>query len=169
VVRERVPGDYEAFFTACLPRLLTLVRRLTASQADAEDIAVEALARAFADWEHLRTQGYRDAWVLRVAANIVIDRARRGSLRAPAAAVVVDPAEAATVRVTLLVALRRLPPRQREAVVLRYLVGLDSDEVAQAMGVEPATVRTHAHRGLLALRQGLGADLQQEGRALHAL
>jgi len=58
----------------------------------------------------------------------------------------------------VLVALRRLPARQREAVILRYCLGLPEDEVAQSMNVSRGTVKSAAHRGLAALARILKED-----------
>src|SRR5690606_11747625 len=46
---------------------------------------------------------------------------------------------------TVLAALRRLPDRQREVLVLRYYLELSEAEIAAALGVSPGSVKTHAH------------------------
>jgi RNA polymerase sigma factor (sigma-70 family) len=51
----------------------------------------------------------------------------------------------------VIAALRRLPARQREAVVLRHCLALPEGEVAQAMNVSRGTVKSATHRGLAAL------------------
>jgi len=51
----------------------------------------------------------------------------------------------------VIAALDALPPRRREAVVLRYYLGLSEKEAASAMGCAPGSVRSHAARGLAAL------------------
>jgi len=58
----------------------------------------------------------------------------------------------------VLRALRRLPRRQREALVLRYYLELDDEEVARAMGIRPGTVRSTMVRALAALANGLGEE-----------
>jgi RNA polymerase sigma-70 factor (sigma-E family) len=55
-------------------------------------------------------------------------------------------------------ALRRLPERQREAVVLRYYLDLPEAEIAAAMGVSAGSVKSHLHRGLASLATHLGED-----------
>ncbi|QXJ26477.1 SigE family RNA polymerase sigma factor [Actinomadura graeca] len=58
----------------------------------------------------------------------------------------------------VMAALRRLPRRQREALVLRYYLDLSDDEVAGAMGVRPGTVRSTMVRALAALTRELGEE-----------
>jgi len=63
----------------------------------------------------------------------------------------------------MVAALRRLPERQREALVLRYYLDLPEAEIADAMRVSPGSVKTHLHRGLAALAHQLG-DHGEEDR-----
>lgn len=68
--------------------------------------------------------------------------AEAGALRAVAGHAVVD-------------ALRTLPPRQREALVLRYYADLSEAEIAEAMNISRGAVKSHASRGMTALRARL--------------
>jgi RNA polymerase sigma factor (sigma-70 family) len=52
-------------------------------------------------------------------------------------------------------ALRDLPGRQREAIVLRYYAGLSEAEIAGAMGISRGAVKSHTARGMAALRAEL--------------
>lgn len=112
-------------------------------------MARETLARAWVRWSAVG--GYGDAWVARVAANLAVDvhrrrrRAVHSALPAPEATVRDD-------RVDLVSALGRLPRRQRQAVVLRYLADLDEASVASATGCSAGTVKQHLHRAVTALR-----------------
>jgi RNA polymerase sigma factor (sigma-70 family) len=67
-----------------------------------------------------------------------------------------DPADAAVTRLALAQALRRLPRRQRDVVVLRYLADLSEADVAESLGVSAGSVKQHAHRAVNALRRALG-------------
>jgi RNA polymerase sigma factor (sigma-70 family) len=60
------------------------------------------------------------------------------------------------VRITVAQALRGLPRRQRDVVVLRHLVGLSEAEVAGTLGQSQNSVKTHGARGMAKLRQRLG-------------
>jgi RNA polymerase sigma-70 factor (sigma-E family) len=64
-------------------------------------------------------------------------------------------------RSAVVAALRKLPDRQREAIVLRYYADLSEAEVAAAMGISRGAVKSHTARAMASLR----ADLEQQDRA----
>jgi RNA polymerase sigma-70 factor (sigma-E family) len=67
-------------------------------------------------------------------------------------------------RSVVVAALRKLPGRQREAIVLRYYADLSEAEIAAAMGISRGAVKSHTARGTAALR----AELKQQDRAVEA-
>jgi RNA polymerase sigma factor (sigma-70 family) len=145
-------------------RARTLALRILGDVGEAEDAAAEAMARCLRQWRQVGDLPYRDAWVLRVTANVAIDVARRRR-RSPVAYTEEVPdtvgaldIENALLRSALLSALCRLPRRQREAIVLVHLVGLPSTEVAACMRVSPSSVATHMRRGLANLREQLSEN-----------
>jgi RNA polymerase sigma factor (sigma-70 family) len=71
----------------------------------------------------------------------------------------------ATDRIMLVNAVRALSSRQRQAVVLRYVVGLSEADTAQTMGLSPGMVKTHVQRGLAALRLWFGNVGEETRRA----
>ena len=156
----REDGSFEAAFDDLFPRAVRLANRMLGDRAAAEDVAAEALARAYARWSKVGGLPYRDGWVLKVATNLSIDRLRR---RAPEVwpQVEGDFEDGVELRIALNAALLSLAPRQREAVALRYLGGLSDQEVAQALGISLGSVKTHIHRGLKGLRSRLGAGLEE--------
>lgn len=122
-------------------------------RAEAEDIAQEALARAFTRWD--RIADYAGPWVVRVAGNLALDRVRRRRRTIPPGRAEVPGPDG--LRVDLQAALLRLPKRQRECVVLRHLADLPEADVARVLGCSVGTVKTHTSRGLSALRGAMGA------------
>jgi hypothetical protein len=60
---------------------------------------------------------------------------------------------------------RRLPPRQREALILRYFADLDVPEIVRSMGVSPGTVKSTLSRGIAALGPMLGGGRRPVVRA----
>jgi RNA polymerase sigma factor (sigma-70 family) len=145
--------EFEEFCTEMLPRLVGIGKRITGSQLDGEDIAIETLTRAYLRWNRLRRSEWRAGWVLRVASNQAIDLVRRGRLTIPTDPVgTADAMQSVEDRVVLVSVLSRLPRRQREAVTLTYLCDLSQIQVAHAMRVSEGTVKTHLHRGVQSLR-----------------
>jgi RNA polymerase sigma factor (sigma-70 family) len=161
MVTSRAPDSFEAAYSSLFVRAAKVAYRLLGDGAAAEDVAAEALARAYVNWSRIEGLANRDGWVLRVASNLAIDASRRRVPRS-APAEPLDATEATTLRLALVAALNSLPRRQRQAVILRYLTGLGSDEVAAVLGVSAGTASTHLRRGLEGLRLRLGHDFREE-------
>jgi RNA polymerase sigma-70 factor (sigma-E family) len=128
--------------------------RLLGSRSEAEEVAQEALARAFVRWGTVA--GHDEPWVARVAVNLAIGRWRRRRATVPFedryAAPSTDSDAHVLERLGLIDALGRLPRRQREVVTLRYLADLPEREVATAMKTSVGSVKRHTHRAIARLR-----------------
>ena len=153
-------GEVGVRFEEAFPELYRLAYRVSfrvlGDRGDAEDVAQEALARAHLRWGRLH--GRPEGWVVTVATNLSIDRYRRRRFVPPVATdslALVDGYLGE--RIDLGRSLRRLPRRQREVVVLRYLADWSEIDVADTLGCSPGAVKSHASRGLHALRHHLGA------------
>lgn len=128
--------------------------RVLGDKGDAEDVAQETLARTHLRWPKLADRP--EGWVVTVATNLAIDRQRRRRRAPPGAGEgfgTVDTHSAE--RLDLSRALGRLPRRQRQVVVLRYLADWSELDVAGELGCSPGAVKSHASRGLAALRRHL--------------
>jgi len=133
--------------------------RILASREDAEDVAIEALARASARWERLGPEP--DPWVTRVAVNLALDLWRRRGRaarhdRSERHAAPPPPGPPDAARVDLVRAMERLPRRQRQTVALRYLGDLTEEQTAEALGVSVGSVKQHTARAMARLRRDLG-------------
>lgn len=161
--------EFESFARDMAPKVLRLARNL-AGPDDAEDIAAEALARAYTRWGRVGPLPYRDGWVLRTAGNLAVDRARRQGREIPATldgdrvslAGAPDVEQRSVDRTDLLAALRQLSRRQRQAVVLHHMGGLSLDEIATIQQVSTETVKKHLARGLVGLRRQFGSATQED-------
>ena len=146
------PTDLEALFRTEGDGVYRTLYAFTGGRADvAEEATAEAFARAVESQQELRDPL---AWIYRVAFRVAIDELRRDRRRGTLTDVPTAPPDLAG----LMDALRRLSPNQRAAIVLRYVLDLDVDEVAKRMGVARPTVRVHLHRGRARLRELLGTE-----------
>lgn len=148
--------NFEQFFEDQQAPLLRLCWSVTLDREAARDAAQETMARAWERWGEL-SSGNPAAWCRTVALNLCRSRWRR--LRTEkdwmerAGGHDVDFAAA---DLDLVAALRRLPARQREAVVLHHLLDLEVGDCASAMGVSESSVKAHLQRGRRRLGQLLG-------------
>ncbi len=131
----------------------------------AEDVVQEAFCGLYRAWDRLpshdKVVGYLKVSVLN-GCRSMMRRSRRGP--APIEVVPAASAEADALvgedRRAAVAALRRLPPRQREALVLRFFADLPVSEIAEAMRVSPGTVKSTIARGLAALARILREEEQ---------
>jgi RNA polymerase sigma factor (sigma-70 family) len=159
-------GEWAELADEVASRLAQIVWRLAPSGSDVEDLVSEALARTFASWERVPADA-RAAWATRVAVNLAYEQGRRAQRRhrhpqTGAVRVEIPFDETVVSRDELRAALAQLSQRQSEVVLLRYVADLPIEEVARVTGLSPGTVRTHADRGIGALRRLLGIDRSGE-------
>jgi RNA polymerase sigma-70 factor (sigma-E family) len=153
---------FRAAFDRSFPLAERVAYRITGDAGMAQDLAAEALTRLFVRWPRFVRQDHVDAWVTRVATNLAIGVVRK---RRPQPRTDDRPSsdeDQAVLRVALAQALARLPRRQREVVVLRYLSDLSEADVATALGVSAGSVKSHLHRGLASLRSLLHVTDDEE-------
>jgi RNA polymerase sigma-70 factor (sigma-E family) len=123
------------------------------SHADAQDLVQEALVGVYRRW-HLIDDPEPYARTAIVRLNISTwRRLRREVLTTNRLDTVVPDLDAAGVDGGLLAAVLALPPRQRAAVVMRYWYDLSDEQIAEAQGCAPVTVRTNIHRALARMRR----------------
>lgn len=150
-------AEFAEFFAASWEPCLRAVAASTGNMALAEDQIAEAFARAWASWPKVRSHPAPRAWVVRTALNAGASWWHRRSKETSLAS---DDIAAADIYGTgldaaVLTALRRLPARQREVVVLRVFLDLDIDTTARQLGIAPGTVRAHLSRAMAGLRSEL--------------
>jgi RNA polymerase sigma-70 factor (sigma-E family) len=124
----------------------------------AEDLVAEAFTRAWMSWPKVRRHPAPRAWIVRTALNVRISwwRRRRREVALDDALDVEDnTAGGRGLDPALLTALRHLPQRQREVIVFRVFLDLDTSATAKALGIAPGTVTAHLSRAVAALRTHL--------------
>lgn len=135
--RREYPAVYRACFAFCGDPEVAL------------DCTQEAFGRAYARWRRLSKHRWAGGWVMTTALNLV-RRSLRRRRDTPEATLSEQPN--ADLRMDVVVALRFLPLRQRQAVVLHYLADLPVTAVAELMNASEGSVKTHLSRA----RQRLG-------------
>jgi RNA polymerase sigma-70 factor (sigma-E family) len=144
-------------------RLVQMARWFVDDTTAAEDLVQEAFIRLTRHGHRIRDEERAAAYLRSIVINLARDHNRRGLVslrhRPPAE---IDPRSVED-HVTrnedvseVVVALRGLPRRQRDCVVLRYYLDLSVDEIAETLGVSRNSVKTHLTRGLKNLSDDLG-------------
>lgn len=161
----KLDPSFDEFVAGGSARLLRSAYLLTGDRDVSEDLLQVALVRTARRWEVARDSPH--AYAHRVLVNLLHDRRRHLSRRISEQPLgpleerlgaVADSTEGLIDRVAMIGALRRLPVRQREVVVLRFFADLSVSETAAAIGSSEGTVKTHTSRALLALRAALVED-----------
>jgi RNA polymerase sigma-70 factor (sigma-E family) len=160
--RMELDPSFDEFVASGSARLLRSAYLLTGDRNHSEDLLQVTLVRTARRWDAARDSPH--AYAHRVLVNLLHDRRRNLSRRASEQPLdelserpdaLVDGADALVDRIALASAVRRLPPRQREVVVLRFFAALSVAETAAAIGASEGTVKTHTSRALKSLRGAL--------------
>ncbi|GAA1682439.1 RNA polymerase sigma factor [Kribbella sp. NPDC056951] len=143
-------------------RLTQLARWFVDDRTAAEDLVQEAFLRLARNQHRINDQDRAAAYLRSIVINLARDHNRRGlvSLRhRPPAEVDERSAEDLAAedesRREVIEALRDLPRRQRDCVVLRYYLELSIDAISKTLGLSPNSVKTHLRRGLHSLKTHL--------------
>lgn len=150
-------------YTSHYRELVRLAAFLTGDRDNAEEVVQDAYVSVHGSWRRLRELDRAEAYLRTAVVNASRSRLRRRQVAqrhrpeplrdvASAEAFAVEHAQ----RETVLAALRELPRRQREAVVLRYYGDLSEAQTAAAMGCSTGAVKSHTSRAMAALRPLLG-------------
>jgi RNA polymerase sigma-70 factor (sigma-E family) len=159
-----MPGDdgveesFTAFVRASGERHLRVAVLLTGDWHAAEDLVQASLVKLYRAWPGVdQADGDPDAYLRRIMINTQRSWWRARWRREAPVAVLPDSsgggddADQRALAVSIRQALRRLSPRQRAVLVLRYYEDLPEAEIASLLGCSAGTVKAHAHRGLGAL------------------
>ena len=172
-LRAAARGDRQAFEEVVLLRRETVVRiarRIVGDPEDARDVAQAVFLKLWKVLRRFDVERRFDTWLYRITVNAAIDHLRERGPRGMIQPLPDDPsaiaAPAAAGREADLAELRRaflrlaagLAPKQRAVFVLREIEGLDTPEIARALGVAESTVRNHLLQARQILRRGLIRD-----------
>lgn len=146
--------------------LVRLARFFFDDRDAAEDLVQEAFIRLARAAGRIKDRDRAPAYLRSIVLNLARDHNRRGlvSLRHRPASEQQGPSleEVVAVRADqrrVIEALRDLPHRQRDCLVLRYYLELGVSDIASTLGISPNSVKTHLQRGLRALAVELGEPI----------
>jgi RNA polymerase sigma-70 factor, ECF subfamily len=158
--------DFDGFFRSEYRRVVALASVLCGRTGVAEELAQDAFVSAYRHWDRISRYDDPGAWVRRVVVNLATSALRRRSreVRALARLARRRPPEPAALGVDddFWQAVRDLSRRQAQCVALRYLEDRTDDEIAEVLGIAPATVRVHLHAARSALAARLAETLDEE-------
>lgn len=159
---KHVTTDFEEFVMACSPRLLRIAWMLTGDTHLAEDLLQTVLAKIWPKWRRIAEEN-PEAYARAALVNTYASwwqRRWRGEIphhELPTRAEARDPFLSVDLELSLSTLLRKLPPRQRAVVVLRYFGDLTVEETARVLGRPTGTVKNQTAKALGTLRMELAA------------
>lgn len=149
-------------------RLVLSLTAYVGDRAVAEELAQEALARAWERWDDVSAYESPEAWLFRTARNLATSvlrrrmierRAQRLRIASEADAVEGDDVGSAVAdSVAVRTAVAALPERQRAVISARYLLGLSVRESAAALGCSEGTIKSNTSDALANLRAAIGSS-----------
>jgi RNA polymerase sigma-70 factor (ECF subfamily) len=150
--------EFDAFFRRVSASLVGQAYALGGDLPVAQDLAQEALTRAWSRWGRVRALDDPDAWARHVLHNLAIGDWRRRQSRYRRVTPERDAPAPDLEAVALAAALSALPERQRRAIVLHDAAGVPVRAVAAELGVPEGTVRSWLSRGRALLAEQLHVD-----------
>lgn len=165
--REELPRDPDAalrvLYATHWGSMVRLASLLLGSTSAAEEVVQEAFVSTYRRWSHLQDPQAAGGYLRTCVVNGCRSWHRHQQVevrhRQPGPPEPAGPAEVAAQRTDdahVMTALRTLSPRQQEVLVLRYYADASEADIAELCGISRGAVKSHAHRGLAALRTALG-------------
>jgi RNA polymerase sigma-70 factor (sigma-E family) len=151
--------EYDDVYAALWPRLVRTAYAVSGDRGVAEDAVQTAFAKAYRSWRRISRLAAPEAYLRRMVVNEVLSDRRRARRRHEVSSA--EPPERmaadadARVHDDMWHALATLPPRQRAVLVLRYYEDLSEQQIADALGCRPGTVKSQASAALASLRSRL--------------
>ncbi|SFP76804.1 RNA polymerase sigma-70 factor, sigma-E family [Amycolatopsis arida] len=159
---QRDEQEFAEYFAARRDAVRRTAFMLCGDWHRADDLAQTAFVALHRRWRRIRDRAALDAYVRTTLVRAAIDESRRPWRRERQTDEIPEPApdgarldDLVATRHDLLAGLRKVPPRQRAVLVLRYFEGLDVAGVAEALGCSEGNVKSQTARGLANLREVL--------------
>jgi RNA polymerase sigma-70 factor (sigma-E family) len=153
--RRRADDEYTEYVRSRMVQWRRTAYLMCGDWDRGDDILQRVLTELYRSWARARQADHLDALVRTMLVRRLIDerrlrwaRVRLGTALPDVSRAFADPTD----RITLVGALRQVPPRQRAVLVLRYFQDLSVEETARAMGCSAGTVKSQTAKGLATLR-----------------
>jgi RNA polymerase sigma-70 factor (sigma-E family) len=149
-------------YTSQYRKLVRIAAMLLDDTGLSEEVVQDAYVRMHGAWSRIRDPKSAEAYLRTAVVNLARSRMRRrlvAQKHAPKPLPDAPSAEHGALesleRDRVVAALHSLPGRQRECLVLRYYADLSEAQIAEAMGISAGAVKSHASRGMAAMRARL--------------
>jgi len=176
--KQRLDRDFTELYSAHLRDVYSYAYYRIGNHHDAEDLTEQTFLQAYRHFERAQRESAGRPlrpWLIRIAHNLAAnyhrDRSRRPQTRLEDAAVVSAPhdtedlVEGRQELQEVLEGVTRLPEDRREALIMRFALGMDNREIARALGRSEGATKVLIHRAIRQLEQGLAHEQQPVGNA----
>jgi len=175
LVRSFLDGDAVAFSRLVekyRKAVYAVAYRFAGNHEEADDIAQETMIKAYENLHRFRGEASFKTWLLRIAANLSINLVKSGRIAKDSGAAPDDawrggeaspPLEgmmATERRQALRAAIARLPPKQRQTLLLKTFQNMTCEEVAAVMKCSPGTVKANVFNAVKRLKSLLNPGAQ---------
>ena len=169
--KQRLDRDFTDLYRAHLRDVYSYAYYRIGNHHDAEDLTEHTFLQAYRHFARAQAESAGRPlrpWLIRIAHNLAAnyhrDRSRRPQTHLEDAAVITAPhatedlVEGREELKHVLAGVARLPEDRREALILRFAVGMDNREIARALGRSEGATKVLIHRAIRQLEGELGAD-----------
>ena len=170
--KARLDAEFSELYRAHLRDVYSYAYYRVGNHHDAEDLTEQTFLQAYRHFERARRESDGRPlrpWLIRIAhnlaANLYRDRSRRpsspidDSSEPPASHTTEELVEGREELSRVLAGVRRLPDDRREALIMRFALGMDNREIARAMGRSDGATKVLIHRAIKQLEEIVGDDV----------
>ena len=169
--KQRLDADFSALYRAHLRDVYSYSYYRVGNHHDAEDLTEQTFLQAYRHFDRAQRESNGRPlrpWLIRIAHNLAAnyyrDRSRRPQTQLEDAAVVSDPhdtedlVEGRQELKEVLAGVASLPDDRREALIMRFALGMDNGEIARALDRTEGATKVLIHRAIRQLESGLKAE-----------
>jgi RNA polymerase sigma-70 factor (ECF subfamily) len=171
--KQRLDGEFTELYRAHLRDVYSYAYYRVGNHHDAEDLTEQAFLQAYRHFERAQRESHGRPlrpWLIRIAHNLAAnyyrDRSRRPQTQLEDAAIVSAPhdtedlVEGRQELKDVLEGVANLPDDRREALIMRFALGMDNREIARALDRSEGATKVLIHRAIKQLEQGLREEAE---------